>query len=155
MMGSRRRKKVWRVLDRFRADDCHFLTPSTSAVPKLKADTVIDVSLDALLRNWDKLRGDTGKTGWLAEEFEDGLIWRGLAGEAEAFAKDPRCTLGAVTAKRREEWLKGLPSPYWARRHAHSADDATAGPTRDEGSHEWHRVSRLIGASSRAADRQQ
>ncbi len=155
LMGSRRRKQVRRVLDRFRDDDCHFLTPFISAFPRLKADTVIDVTHEALLRNWDKLRNDVGKIGWLAEEFEDGLIWRSLAVEAEMFVKDPRCTLGPVTAKRQEKWIAGLPSPYWVRRHAHPSNDTAAGPKQDEGSHEWHQVSRLITASSQAADRQE
>jgi hypothetical protein len=71
------------------------------------------------------------------------------------FAKDPRCTLGPVTAKRQEKWIAGLASPYWVRRHAHPSNDTVAGLNQDEGSNEWHQVSRLITASSQAADRQE
>ena len=77
------------VLERFRANDCSFLVPSPAAVPRLAAETRIDVGHEALLRRWERVSAapsgapeqedDIGqKGGWLRREDEDGRLYRGL-----------------------------------------------------------------------------
>jgi tetratricopeptide (TPR) repeat protein len=46
---------VRQVVDRFRADDCSFLVPSISSVPKLEPDTRTDIGHEALLRRWERV----------------------------------------------------------------------------------------------------
>jgi hypothetical protein len=67
--------ELLKILDRFRADDCSFLVPSTSAHPKLHDETMIDVGHEALLRGWEAISGDDG---WLAQEEFDARRYRGL-----------------------------------------------------------------------------
>ena len=76
---------VRRVLDRFRADDCSFILPSSSVVPVLAPDTTIDVGHEAFLRRWRRISGAqqttqltaTGKSeGWLVAEHRDGERYR-------------------------------------------------------------------------------
>ena len=150
LLGLRRRRLVERVLDRFREDDCNFLTPSLEAVPKLRADTVIDVAHEALLRNWDRLKGLPAKPGWLAQEFADGNIWRSLAVEGDAFAADPKRTLSDAATAERALWLRGLPAPYWTRRHTRRLPGSAVGEERFP---EWANVGRLVAASTAAAAR--
>jgi tetratricopeptide (TPR) repeat protein len=71
------------VLDRFRADDCSFLTPSLSAQETLTADTPIDVGHEAFLRRWWRVSGKPGASnsetkGWLRAEADDGQTYRRL-----------------------------------------------------------------------------
>lgn len=79
------KKDLLQVLDRFRADDCSFILPSTSAVPSLRDDTRIDVVHEALLRRWERISADQAhafdgrmQTGWLAAEAADGRLYRAL-----------------------------------------------------------------------------
>jgi tetratricopeptide (TPR) repeat protein len=46
---------VRRVVNRFRSDDCSFLTPLTSSTPKLELGDRIDIGHEALLRRWERL----------------------------------------------------------------------------------------------------
>src|SRR5204862_4236515 len=79
------RNDVCSVIDRFRADDCSFLTPPKSLVPRWKLenddDQIIDVGHEAMLRRWHRVSGEPGATGqegdardigWLKREREDG-----------------------------------------------------------------------------------
>ncbi len=72
------RADLIRVLDRFRADDCSFIVPSTSAVPVLHDATQIDVGHEALLRRWDRMTGDDTARGWLSAEDDDAGWYRML-----------------------------------------------------------------------------
>jgi hypothetical protein len=72
-----------KILDRFRADDCSFLVPSTSAHPQLRDETMIDVGHEALLRGWEAISGDDG---WLAQEELDARRYRGLLAMLEGEA---------------------------------------------------------------------
>jgi tetratricopeptide (TPR) repeat protein len=49
---------VRKVVDRFREDDCSFLTPSKSTVSFLEEETPIDVGHEALLRRWKRVAGN-------------------------------------------------------------------------------------------------
>jgi hypothetical protein len=63
-----------RTIERFRAEDCSFLTPRKSARATIDGETRIDVVHEALLRRWDKI----AEGGWLAEEESDGQLYRAL-----------------------------------------------------------------------------
>ncbi len=136
LLGLGSRLKVKMVIDRFRSDDCNFLTPSFEAVQRLKADTVVDIAHEALLRNWSKICGDRVRKGWLAEEFEDGLVWRSLLVQARSFAADRNAVLSPATTAERADWLAKRPSHFWAGRHTerHRGDG-------------WASVNALISAS--------
>jgi hypothetical protein len=62
------------VIERFRAEDCSFLTPRKSTRRTLDGETRIDVVHEALLRRWDRM----AEGGWLAEEESDGQLYRAL-----------------------------------------------------------------------------
>lgn len=110
---------VGAVLDRFRADDCSFLTPSSSAVEKLQPDSTIDVGHEALLRRWEKVSGkadpaqsDGEARGWLWWENYDGQRYRVLLAALDGDSKVP----GRI-----ERWLRWWKSPprtrAWAERY--------------------------------------
>ncbi len=67
------------VVDRFREDDCSFITPSRSEKPELHEGDRIDVGHEALLRRWERISGTPTAIGWLDEEENDGRWLRGLA----------------------------------------------------------------------------
>jgi tetratricopeptide (TPR) repeat protein len=104
------------VIDRFRDDDCSFLTPSKSEADPLDDNTRIDVGHEALLRGWDRVSGDprTGAPhlGWLRSEVADGRIYRGLLARAES--KSDRIPTDIVEDRwkwwnerpRTEDWCK-------------------------------------------------
>ena len=69
---------VRQVLDRFRANDCSFLTPPPFEVKAISGDTRIDVGHEALLRRWDKVSGRGAELGWLRTEQQAGERYRGL-----------------------------------------------------------------------------
>jgi hypothetical protein len=71
------------LLEPFRADDCSFLTPSTSRQKSLNSNTRIDVGHEALLRRWERVRGATSgpereRGGWWRAEDTDGQTYRNL-----------------------------------------------------------------------------
>jgi tetratricopeptide (TPR) repeat protein len=78
------------VVDRFRDEDCSFLTPPKSEAPDLTDETRIDVGHEALLRRWERVSGDprTGSlhTGWIRAEESDGRDYRVLLLMAESKA---------------------------------------------------------------------
>jgi tetratricopeptide (TPR) repeat protein len=103
------------VLDRFRADDCSFLTPSSFAQKALLEETSIDVSHEALLRRWQRASGDPTATdaaaikGWLRVEDDDGQHYRRLLSTKKVDAKQ---------IKEEWTWWNALrPTPDWAKRY--------------------------------------
>ena len=109
------------VLDRFRADDCTFLLPSSSSEPELSSGTRVDVAHEALLRRWDKISGgdESAGRGWLASEEHDRDIYRGLLGLVES-GNDGSATITLPTAlvDDRWAWWEALrPTPAWADRY--------------------------------------
>ncbi len=72
-----------RVVDRFRADDCSFLIPSVSAVPKLADHDTVDIGHEALLRRWRRIGAEAdesldGEPGWLEAEASDARFYRAM-----------------------------------------------------------------------------
>ncbi|MEZ2333020.1 AAA family ATPase [Mesorhizobium sp. RCC_202] len=114
------------ILDRFRADDCSFLTPSPAETATLEPETRIDVGHEALLRHWERVsgvqgatgeRGDARPIGWLREEYRDGQRYRALL----AIASDDdtkHALLSSDQVDRYWNWWNESPRPAaWAKRH--------------------------------------
>ena len=105
---------VRRVLDRFRAEDCSFLTPPTTEVKELGSTTRIDVGHEALLRRWEKVSGQGGDPGWLRVEQQAGERYRGLL----AIADGDNATLPSHLVDERLAWWKARPrTAAWAERY--------------------------------------
>ena len=80
------------LIDAFRAPGVSFLTPYAPA--PLNENTIVDISHEALIRCWRRIA--SGGDGWLKREFDEGLAWRSLLVEANAFEKDPARVLSAA-----------------------------------------------------------
>ncbi|MGA2292128.1 hypothetical protein [Bradyrhizobium sp.] len=105
---------VRQVLDRFRADDCSFLTPSRFEVKELTATTRIDVGHEALLRRWEKVSGRGAELGWLRAEQLAGERYRGLL----AMAEGDDAVLPAHLVDERWAWWRARPrTEAWAERY--------------------------------------
>jgi tetratricopeptide (TPR) repeat protein len=105
---------VRQVLDRFRADDCSFLTPPTFEVKGISGNTRIDVGHEALLRRWDKVSGRGAELGWLRAEQQAGERYRGLL----AMAEGDDAVLPAHLVDERWAWWNARPrTPAWADRY--------------------------------------
>lgn len=110
---------VRRVLDRFRADDCTFLTPPTFEVGELSSDTRIDVGHEALLRRWEKVSGRGADLGWLRIEQQSGERYRGLL----AIAEGDKAVLPAHLVDERLTWWNSRPrTAAWAERYGGGFD---------------------------------
>ena len=105
---------VRQVLDRFRANDCSFLTPPPFEVKAISGDTRIDVGHEALLRRWDKVSGRGAELGWLRAEQQAGERYRGLL----AMAEGDDAVLPAHLVDERWAWWNARPrTPAWADRY--------------------------------------
>ncbi|MER9216803.1 hypothetical protein NKI54_33300 [Mesorhizobium sp. M0663] len=114
------------IVDRFRADDCSFLTPSPAATPTLDPRTRIDVGHEALLRHWERVSGEPGATGertddrrigWLRDEYRDGQRYQALRAIASGDdTETPLLPLDQVT--RYWTWWNERPrTEAWASRY--------------------------------------
>jgi tetratricopeptide (TPR) repeat protein len=104
---------VRQVLDRFRADDCSFVTPPHFEVKEIEPTTRIDVGHEALLRRWEKVSGHGVELGWLRAERQAGERYRGLLAMADGDA-----TLPAHLVDERLAWWKARPrTEAWAERY--------------------------------------
>src|SRR5450755_437273 len=114
-----------RVLDRFRADDCTFILPPTSAVALLRGDSRIDVVHEALLRRWERISAERThvfdgrmQTGWLAAEDADGRFYRALLALLETESVTNTVTLPLDQVETRWSWWKSRPrTEAWAERY--------------------------------------
>ncbi|MEJ1963393.1 MAG: ATP-binding protein [Gammaproteobacteria bacterium] len=124
---------VQRVIDAFRAEGISFLRPYGNA--PMQDEDYVDISHEALIRCWKRI-GDE-RTGWLTQEFKDGLIWRSLLVQAESFERDPSNVLSPATTEERRKWLS-CRNEAWSLRYGGG----------------WSRVQKLIVASEAERDRQ-
>lgn len=115
------RETLVRIIDRFRAPDASFLRPYGTA--PLNDEDVIDVSHEAFIRNWQRIR-EPG-TGWLDREAEDGLIWTSLRIAAGTFAKNPEALLSPAAGEERAAWLEQH-NTAWAERYGGGWDEVSA-----------------------------
>jgi formylglycine-generating enzyme required for sulfatase activity len=106
--------KLRAIIDALRGDGISFLTPYP---PHLIADgTPIDISHEALIRCWNRLADP--QDGWLRREFDDGLIWRSLLGEAKSFERDKKRVLSPATTEERWDWWRQQKlNGAWAERY--------------------------------------
>ncbi len=115
------------VLDRFRADDCSFLNPSTSRVEALRPATRIDVGHEALLRKWRRVwrepeAGDKGEPeGWLQAEAADGRRYSSLAALLDGDSRT--ITLPGERVTEYAAWWNARPrSLAWTERYGGNRD---------------------------------
>jgi len=120
------------LLRPFRAPEASFLRPYGDA--PLAADSRIDISHEALIRNWDRIADPD--TGWLAKEADDGLRWTTLRLAAKAFAANAADLLSPATAEEAHRVFAPM-NAAWAERYGG----------------EWEAVQRLVAASRKAARR--
>ena len=105
---------VRKALDRFRADDCSFLTPPPFEVKEILGTTRIDVGHEALLRRWEKVSGRGAELGWLRAEQQAGERYRGLL----AVADGDNATLPSHLVDERLAWWQARPrTSAWAKRY--------------------------------------
>ena len=107
------------VIELFRREGRSFLMPP-AGVP-LKPDTVIDISHESLIRNWDRLQE------WVDEEAQSARIYRRLAEDAvlhregqEGLLIDPALQIAIDWQQERR------PNAVWARRYQPEFDTAIA-----------------------------
>lgn len=106
-----------RVVDHFRAEECGFILPLLSLVPVLSDDDVLDITHEAIIRNWDRLSGratmSADRYGWVAEEDADGRLYRALL----ALAREGR-TIPPDQLRERYAWWCSRPrTAAWADRY--------------------------------------
>jgi WD40 repeat protein len=118
------------VIDHFASHDCSFLrvVAPADANDKFIADaasnigiadnSIIDIGHEALIRRWDKLKGE-GEENWIRDEQDDAEQYRGLLRYADAGASIPPEDLTVLEGW----WSKRKPSRFWAQRYTkHKAD---------------------------------
>ena len=120
-----------KVVDRFRSDDCSFLTPSLTAVPVLSGESRVDVGHEALLRRWERVSADqtfpatqesdlSSMGGWLRAEDDDGRFYHGL--RALAGSKTTTLPLDQIEALW-NRWTSRPRTKVWAERYGGGIDE--------------------------------
>ncbi|HVF81197.1 MAG TPA: hypothetical protein VM884_04665, partial [Flavisolibacter sp.] len=98
-------QQVEAVINKFRDRDCSFLTPFSG---KLKESTIIDISHESLMRQWDRL------IGWMADEQSSGRKFKWLT-ESVNNRREP---LRGIDLKDALAWkLKQPANEEWASRY--------------------------------------
>ena len=112
------------ALDPFRDDDLGrtFIVPFRCDKPILDADTSIDITHEALIRCWPKLRDV-----WAREEDDDRRMYTRLAMRAEDEGSRPQMFLeGGVLQRVSDWWKERKPNEAWAARYHRGFDAADA-----------------------------
>lgn len=117
------------VIDVFRRPQRSFLMPPSNE--NLTADTLIDISHESLIRNWQKLRT------WVEEEAESATTYRRLVESAMLYRKEQE---GLLTDPRLHidlDWREQQqPNPAWAKRYHPAFVDAMDFLEASEGAYE-------------------
>ena len=123
--GTKAAKKATReVVARFASHDCSFLRIIASDVNDnsvvdtdsnldIADNSIIDIGHEALIRRWDKLKGEGGEENWIREEERDADEYRALLRYADAKATIPPEDLTRLE----DWWSKRKPNRFWARRY--------------------------------------
>lgn len=112
-------KEAITVINAFSGPQCSFLTPP-AATPK-KGDSVIDISHESLMRNWQQLKA------WIDEEASSANIYRRLAQTAALQANQKAEYYRGPELSIALEWLeKQQPSQQWAQRYAPNFEQSKA-----------------------------
>jgi tetratricopeptide (TPR) repeat protein len=110
-------EEVARVVDLFRREGRTFLMPPEGV--ELTPDTVIDISHESLIRNWERLKE------WVKEEAEAARIYRRLSEAAAAHAAGESGLLDDVTLGWVNRWQERYsPSRPWGVRYHANYDVA-------------------------------
>ncbi|HST53284.1 MAG TPA: hypothetical protein VLJ61_14835 [Pyrinomonadaceae bacterium] len=105
------------VVEVFRHEGRSFLMPPPET--ELTPDTVIDISHESLIRNWDRLKG------WVRDEAEAARIYRRLAGAASDYRAGEVGLLDDVTLQWILKWKEGYkPNRAWGVRYHPGYDEA-------------------------------
>lgn len=90
-----------------------------------REDELVDISHEALIRNWHRLRA------WTEDEAEDGAIYRRLLNLAEENRSDSSIIFGLREARDRDRWWKKVtPLQPWADRYSAGHEGITVGEVR-------------------------
>jgi tetratricopeptide (TPR) repeat protein len=99
--------RVRKVVDAYRAPECHFLLPEIETHPTLDPDSMIDISHESLIRQWHRL------SEWVAKEAEAARQWRRLHDRANVGDVLQDRALDQMVAWREET----KPNAAWAERY--------------------------------------
>jgi tetratricopeptide (TPR) repeat protein len=111
--------EVAQVVEVFRREGRSFLMPPAGT--PLGPDTVIDISHESLIRNWERLRE------WVRDEAEAARIYRRLADAAAAYGAGESGLLDAVTLGWVNRWRERYnPNRAWGVRYHPGYDAAMA-----------------------------
>jgi len=111
------RGRLVRVIDVFRGHGRSFLMPPPAA--ELVGDTLVDISHESLIRQWETLRG------WVKAEAEAGKIYRRLAEDAERYAAGKGSLLVDRALEVARAWRRETqPTEAWAQRYGGGFDAA-------------------------------
>lgn len=112
-------KDVRDVVNAFRAEGVSFLTPSGRTA--IEENTWIDLTHEALMRNWDTLRG------WVAQEAESAKEFRRLTDWHEMYAEGKGGILVDPQLSFAEQWRdRAHPTPAWAARYGGNLESILA-----------------------------
>lgn len=101
------------VVDAFRTDGCTFLTPGWPT--PLAPDTVIDISHESLIRQWQRLRA------WVQQEAQSRSLYQRLAQTAQLWP-DSAALWRNPDLERALTWAsEEKPTRHWARRYGTEA----------------------------------
>jgi WD40 repeat protein len=121
---SAAKKATREVVACFASHDCSFLrvilasdandssVVNTDSNFDIADNSIIDIGHEALIRRWDKLKGE-GKENWINEEERDAEQYRALVRYADAKATIPQEDLTRVE----DWWSKRKPNRFWAQRY--------------------------------------
>ncbi|MEO6730645.1 MAG: hypothetical protein ABIN01_05470 [Ferruginibacter sp.] len=117
------RQDVLNVINKFRKKSCAFLTPYEDVI-EITDTSVIDISHESLMRQWDLLNGDVSrgdiKNGWMKQEQRsaDKLYWLSES------VTDKREYLRGWDIKNVLKWReKQNPNDAWAERYVDNLPD--------------------------------
>lgn len=101
---------VREIVEAFRAPGRNFLVPPRPAA--LRSDTLIDISHESLIRQWDEF------AHWLQREITSADTWRRLVDAAERYKRGEANLLSGLTlASIANWWDTERPTAAWAKRY--------------------------------------
>lgn len=101
------------VLNHFRSTEATFLMPDTG---ELKADTLVDITHECLLWNWDKLKR------WIAAEERGAAILRNLVGRSAKFVPGKGPYLTGLDLTEALDWQRHENLSTWAQHYVSEAE---------------------------------
>jgi len=112
LVGGNRREALMRVLEAFRGQGRSFLMPPQER--ELFDDTVIDISHEALIRRWRRIRP------WVDAEMADARVWRLLLEAIDA----GQTSLSGSVARDRIAWITSRrETAIWAARYGGRSEE--------------------------------